>query len=72
MANNNSQDYYNRKLATKYTSFTVKENAMLLDFIMKSMDGISRTKAKEFLASNPDLLAEVETKVREKLAEQNQ
>lgn len=50
MANNNSQDYYNRKLATKYTSFKVKENAMLLDFIMKSMDGISRTRAKEFLA----------------------
>ena len=50
MANNNSQDYYNRKLATKYTSFTVKESAMLLDFIMKSMDGISRTRAKEFLA----------------------
>ena len=34
--------------------------------------GQGREKAKEFLASNPDLLAEVETKVREKLAEQNQ
>lgn len=31
--------------------------------------GQGREKAKEFLASNPDLLAEVETKVREKLAE---
>ena len=34
--------------------------------------GQGREKAKEFLAANPDLLAEVETKVREKLAEQNQ
>ena len=34
--------------------------------------GQGREKAKEFLASNPDLLTEVETKVREKLAEQNQ
>lgn len=32
--------------------------------------GQGREKAKEFLASNPDLLAEVETKVREKLAEE--
>ncbi len=31
--------------------------------------GQGREKAKEFLATNPDLLAEVETKVREKLAE---
>ncbi len=31
--------------------------------------GQGREKAKEFLASNPDLLAEVETKVRAKLAE---
>lgn len=31
--------------------------------------GQGREKAKEFLAANPDLLAEVETKVREKLAE---
>ena len=30
--------------------------------------GQGREKAKEFLAANPDLLAEVETKVREKLA----
>ncbi len=32
--------------------------------------GQGREKAKEFLASNPDLLAEVETKVRAKLAEE--
>lgn len=50
MSNNSSQEYYNRKLATKYTSFTVKEPSLLLDFIMKAMHGISRTKAKEFLA----------------------
>lgn len=31
--------------------------------------GQGREKAKEFLASNPDLLTEIETKVREKLAE---
>lgn len=31
--------------------------------------GQGREKAKEFLATNPDLLAEIETKVREKLAE---
>lgn len=50
MANNNSQDYYNKKIATKYTSFTVKEPSLLLDFIMKAMDGISRTRAKEYLS----------------------
>ena len=32
--------------------------------------GQGREKAKEFLSSNPDLLAEIETKVREKLAEE--
>lgn len=31
--------------------------------------GQGREKAKEFLSANPDLLAEIETKVREKLAE---
>ncbi len=31
--------------------------------------GQGREKAKEFLASNPDLLTEIETRVREKLAE---
>lgn len=32
--------------------------------------GQGREKAKEFLSANPDLLAEIETKVREKLAEE--
>ena len=31
--------------------------------------GQGRDKSKEFLESNPEILAEIETKIREKLAE---
>ncbi len=47
---NNKQDYYNSKLATKYTNYTVREESELLQFIMTVKDGISRTRAKELLA----------------------
>ncbi len=50
MVNNNRQDYYNHKLATKYTNYTVREACELLPFIMNVKDGISRTRAKELLA----------------------
>lgn len=36
----------------QYTVFTVKEKIELLSFIMKSLDGISRNKAKAILSSN--------------------
>lgn len=34
----------------RYTSFTVKQPALLLDFIEKSLDGISRNRAKAILS----------------------
>ena len=50
MDNHNKQDYYNRKIATKYTQYVVREPDELMSFIMKAMHGISRTRAKELLA----------------------
>ena len=50
MDNHNKQDYYNRKIATKYTQYVVREPDELMSFIMKAMHGISRTRTKELLA----------------------
>ena len=43
-------NYFDTKAANHYTTFVVKEPAELLQFLMTSIDGISRTKAKEFLS----------------------
>lgn len=39
-----------RRVDTKYTQFVAKEEALLIDFIMKSLAGISKTKAKGILS----------------------
>ena len=38
--------------APQYTTFQVKEEAELLAFILKSLDGISRSKAKSILSGS--------------------
>lgn len=38
--------------ASKYLEYTVHENIRLLDFIMKTMNGISRNKAKDILSGH--------------------
>ena len=38
-----------RRVDTKYTQFVAKEEMPLMDFIMKSLNGISKTKAKGIL-----------------------
>lgn len=38
-----------RRVDTKYTQFVAKEEMLLMDFIMKSLSGISKTKAKGIL-----------------------
>lgn len=42
--------YSDYKAANHYTSYTVKESTELLPFLMTTIAGISRTKAKEFLS----------------------
>lgn len=39
-----------RRVDTKYTQFVAKEEMFLLDFIMKSLAGVSKTKAKSILS----------------------
>lgn len=39
-----------RRVDTKYTQFVAKEEMPLMDFIMKSLSGISKTKAKGILS----------------------
>lgn len=48
-----------RRVDTKYTQFIAKEQMGLLDFVMKKLSGISRTKAKSIL-SNGGVLVEHE------------
>ena len=51
-----------RRADTKYTQFIAREECGLLDFVMKSLAGISRTKAKSILSGGGGLVAhEVET-----------
>ena len=38
-----------RRVDTKYTQFVAREESVLLDFVMKSLSGISKTKAKAIL-----------------------
>lgn len=38
--------------SSKYTEYTVRENIQLLDFIMKTINGISRNKAKDILSGH--------------------
>ena len=39
-----------RRVDTKYTQFVAREEMSLIDFVMKSLNGISRTKAKGILS----------------------
>lgn len=51
-----------RRADTKYTQFIAREECGLLDFVMKSLAGISRTKAKSILSGGGVLVEhEVET-----------
>ena len=51
-----------RRADTKYTQFIAREECGLLDFVMKSLAGISRTKAKSILSCGGVLVEhEVET-----------
>ena len=43
-------NYFDQKAANHYTTYTVKESAELLPFLMTTISGVSRTKAKEFLS----------------------
>lgn len=43
-------NYFDYKAANHYTTYPVKEPAELLAFLMERINGISRTKAKEFLS----------------------
>lgn len=47
----NTISYYDRKVANKYNNYIVKEDSELLPFLMTSINGISRTKAKEYLTN---------------------
>lgn len=42
--------FFDQKAANHYTTYIVKEPSGLLQFLMARIDGISRTKAKEFLS----------------------
>ena len=42
--------YSDYKAANHYTTYTVKEPAELMQFLMNTISGISRTKAKEYLS----------------------
>ena len=39
-----------KRVDTKYTQFVAREEMGLLDFVMKKLDGISRSKAKSILS----------------------
>ena len=45
-------NYFDYKAANHYTTYTVKEPAELLQFLMQTIAGISRTKAKEYLSQH--------------------
>ncbi len=45
-----SNDYYNRKLANKYTDYKVTKPCTLLEFLMTFVPGNNRTKAKKLLS----------------------
>ena len=54
MARNNSGNNGRRPIpraAAKYTIYPVNEPAELMEFLMKKMDGISRTRVKALLAN---------------------
>ena len=42
--------YSDYKAANHYTTYMVKEPAELMQFLMNTISGISRTKAKEYLS----------------------
>jgi 23S rRNA pseudouridine1911/1915/1917 synthase len=42
--------YFDRKAANQYNTYVVKEPSELLPFLMQTIAGISRTKAKEYLS----------------------
>lgn len=42
--------YFDRKAANRYTDYPVKQPAELMQFLMSTISGISRTKAKELLS----------------------
>ena len=42
--------YFDRKAANHYTDYPVKEPAELMQFLMDSISGVSRTKVKEMLS----------------------
>ena len=52
-----------RRVDTKYTQFIAKEELGLLDFVMKKLSGISRTKAKSIL-TNGGVLVEHQVETR--------
>ncbi|MBQ9666379.1 MAG: RluA family pseudouridine synthase [Bacteroidaceae bacterium] len=43
-------NYFDQKAANHYTTYVVKEPAELLPFLLTTISGISRTKAKEYLS----------------------
>lgn len=44
------QQHFDRRIANKYTNYTVKQESELMAFLMTAISGISRTKAKELLS----------------------
>lgn len=48
-----------KKVDTKYTQFVCKESMGLLDYVMKSLNGISKTKAKQILTAGGVLVERV-------------
>ena len=54
--------HYNNKYRKKSqeTVFIVKEDAYLMEFLMKAMDGISRSKVKRML-SNDEFMSTTES-----------
>ena len=52
-----------KRVDTKYTQFIAREEMALLDFVMKKLDGISRTKAKSIL-TNGGVLVEHNVETR--------
>ena len=45
-----------KRVDTKYTQFVAREEMGLLDFVMKKLDGISRSKAKSILSGGEVLV----------------
>lgn len=45
-----SNDYYNRKLANKYTDYKVTKPCTLMEFLMNDIPGNNRTRAKKLLS----------------------